>query len=171
MELIGNVEADCITVPSRSFRTRNELPTCVYQRGARYYWLDNQRKWVPLGRSLDRALLIYRKFAVPSDEFVAGMFKALRANAARREIAVQLSLDDLRDMVAEAAGKCSVTGLRWDFRRLPECRARPWIPSVDRRSSAAPYSPENCRIVCAAVNVAMSDYGEAVLRVIAKRMA
>lgn len=146
------------------------MPPSIYRRGDRYYWLDNQRRWVALGATVERALMIHGKFAVPSDEFVAGMFKALRANASRRGIEVLITLDDLRGMVAAAGGKCAVTGLRWDFRRLPECRARPWIPSVDRKIAAKPYSTDNCRIVCAAVNVAMSDYGEEVLRVIAKRL-
>lgn len=71
-------------------------------------------------------------------------------------------------MYAKSDGKCQVSGIEFnDFRPLGSTK-RPWYPSIDRIDSRKPYTAENCRVVCVAVNVAMGEWGIGVLTAIAK---
>jgi hypothetical protein len=149
------------------------------QRSGRifYYYVTKhpERKEIPLGSNLKYALKEYARITagesfgrmpVPSG-FERVLFRLVRKNVAARGIAVQINDRDIRAMLDRADGACEISGLRFDFRPAPEYRIRPWMPSVDRVDSAKPYTPGNCRIVCAAVNLALNQFGEDVLLEIA----
>jgi hypothetical protein len=57
--------------------------------------------------------------------------------------------------------RCAVTGRRFSMEPVPGVRARPFAPSLDRIKSNEPYREANCRLVCAAVNAAIADMGDA----------
>jgi len=91
------------------------------------------------------------------------MHKAMRANAKARGIEVKLSLSELEALVNEACGRCSLTGIYFNADRPEGHRIRPWLPSLDRIDAMKGYETGNVRIVCAAVNIAMNQFGEDVL--------
>ena len=64
-------------------------------------------------------------------------------------------------------GRCEVTGIAFKTERALGVSARPFMHSIDRIDSKQGYVPNNIRIVCLAVNVAMSHWGENVLSDIA----
>lgn len=71
-------------------------------------------------------------------------------------------------MLAERAnGKCELTGIAFSAQRDPGTRMAYWAPSIDRIKNDRGYEYDNCRLVCAAVNIALSDFGTVALRRIA----
>lgn len=81
-------------------------------------------------------------------------------------ITFSLTLDDIKHMADRAGGRCEVSGV--PFCGDNSCgKRRPFAPSIDRKVPEDGYVPENCRLVCFAVNVALSDWGEDVLNRVA----
>lgn len=85
-------------------------------------------------------------------------------NSRQRGIEFALSLADLSVLANRSRGRCEITGIpfevvdtsrKWD--------RQPWTASIDRIDCAKGYTLDNCRLVCAAVNVALNSWGEAVL--------
>lgn len=126
------------------------------------------RKEIALGT--DRKVALARYYAIseqgtrapPPIGTARALHKSMVKNAKTRGIPVELEVADVEAMLAACGGACSVTGLQFDSTQYPGHRIRPWMPSIDRIDPAGPYSRANTRIVCAAVNVAMNQFGEAV---------
>ena len=76
----------------------------------------------------------------------------------RREI---LTVEDLREVVNRAGGRCEVSGLPLDCNGAGR---RPFAPSLDRIDASKGYVRGNVRVVCLMVNQAMSEWGEGPLR-------
>lgn len=75
----------------------------------------------------------------------------------------------LADILLRCNGYCEVTGIALTFDRPdPSKRAAPFQPSIDRIDSSKGYSAANCRVVALAVNLAMREWGEAVIARIGK---
>ncbi|MGI4717254.1 MAG: hypothetical protein ACRYGO_07515 [Janthinobacterium lividum] len=143
-----------------------------------YYYVTKGaiRKEIPLGPDLALALTEYAKLTerespkrrLPAPQGVERLlFKSIRKNALPRGIPVEITEADVQTMLARANGRCELSGIPFDSRPDPGYRIRPWMPSVDRVDSRKPYTIENCRIVCSAVNIALNQFGEAVLLQIA----
>lgn len=94
----------------------------------------------------------------------AAIFSSAKNNARARGILFEITMDDVESMFARAGGRCEVTGLVFNWNKRPGMRRRPFIPSLDRMDSSAGYTVENCRIVCAAVNMAINEFGDSVFR-------
>ena len=105
--------------------------------------------------------------------WVARLYATARRNAAARGIPFTLSIDDLRAVVRRSGGHCEVSGLPLSVGSNTSGKfvRRPWAPSLDRIDSTGGYTADNCRLVCCAVNFAMSAWGEDVLVEIAKAIA
>lgn len=73
-------------------------------------------------------------------------------------------------MVNASNGRCALTGIKFDFAPVGFGKKRPFAPSIDRVLSSAPYKVGNVRLVCVAVNVALNQWGDEVLRTVAKGM-
>jgi hypothetical protein len=92
-------------------------------------------------------------------------------NSRQRGIQFELTVDELARLAQRAKGKCEVTGLpfevvdtsrKWD--------RQPWTASIDRIDCTIGYTYANCRVVCAAVNVALNSWGLPVLERIAEAL-
>lgn len=83
-----------------------------------------------------------------------------RSKAAQRPC--RLTPDDLRFLALRSGGRCEVTGIPFSGRQT-DSRRRPFFQSIDRKDCAQGYTIENCRLVCLAVNIAMSNWGEDVV--------
>jgi len=69
-----------------------------------------------------------------------------------------------------AMGKCELTGLTLSGEVPGQYRIHPFAPSLDRIHPDAGYVKTNTRLVCFAVNMARSDWGDAVLMQIAEAL-
>lgn len=100
-----------------------------------------------------------------------GTITALLGNAQDRARRGGFAFDLDREFVAQklAAGVCEYTGLPFERGWSGEdFRARPFAPSLDRIVPAHGYVKSNIRMVCFAVNIALSDWGDDVFLRIAQ---
>ena len=80
----------------------------------------------------------------------------------------QLTSSDVEMLLGRSAGCCELTGIEFSKINPSSSRRSPFSPSIDRVDSSKPYSVKNCRVVCTAVNIALSDWGEAVFKEVAR---
>jgi hypothetical protein len=66
-----------------------------------------------------------------------------------------------------ATGVCEATGIRFNSETFIG-RCGPYSPSIDRIDSSKGYTPDNCRMICWALNMGLSEWGEEVYLDIAK---
>lgn len=100
----------------------------------------------------------------------AGRATDLLANAKMRSAAKGLicTLDAkwIKDKLADG---CELTGFPFDLETGRSIgRFNPYSPSIDRIIPGGNYTPENCRMVIMAINVAMNAWGEELYRKIAR---
>jgi hypothetical protein len=87
-------------------------------------------------------------------------YTAARSNALSRGIAFDLTFKDYVDLINAARGRCVLTGIQFEFQfTSSKSRRRPFAPSLDRVDSNKGYSKDNCRLICAALNCALGDWG------------
>lgn len=90
-----------------------------------------------------------------------------RARSRKREgIECALTIEHMLALAEGSGGRCCVSGMA--FSDAVHGVRRPFYPSLDRIDCSRGYFVDNCRLVCAIVNYAMSDFGEAAFRIIAR---
>jgi hypothetical protein len=93
------------------------------------------------------------------------ILKRTEYRAKVRGIDFLLTLDDLEFLFIRSGGMCVVSNIKFDNERKHEDAAcRPWAVSIDRIDSSKPYTRDNCRLVCVAVNMALGQWGVKVLK-------
>lgn len=105
--------------------------------------------------------------SVATKSWFARILANMARRSARKGSSDALGSEHLLHICRRSAGYCEVTGLKFSFAVYGNSRMRPFAPSLDRIVAGGPYSIENCRLVCAAVNVAMFNWGEALFRTLA----
>ena len=95
------------------------------------------------------------------------MLARCKRSAADRDILFALNRDDVIAIGERSNWRCAVTGLRFSQRVVGQAVMRPYMPSIDRIDSSGGYTRGNCRMVCAAVNLALNEWWEGVLANIA----
>ena len=97
-------------------------------------------------------------------DWVPKIYTRAKQGAAARGLPFDLTIEDIRKMAEDQQGRCAVTGMRFSNRKPKQGNKAPWAPSLDRKDSSLGYSPANCRIVSVFANIAMSDWGDWVLK-------
>lgn len=91
--------------------------------------------------------------------WIYARLKMLRRRGKENGKGCTLTPKELAQLLLECDGACTVTGIPFN-NEVPEGAQRaPLSMSVDRKESSKGYHYENCRIVCLAVNLAMSNWG------------
>jgi hypothetical protein len=78
----------------------------------------------------------------------------IRMRAKKKGIVCELTKEWLQARLD--AGVCELTGLPF----TPQGLLAPAMPSVDRKDSSKGYTPDNCRLICWALNAAFNNWGE-----------
>ena len=81
-----------------------------------------------------------------------------------------MSPRQLADALLRSGGRCELSGIALSFEKIGTAKAAPFQPSIDRIDSAKGYNAANCRVVALAVNLAMREWGEEVIKRIGKAM-
>jgi len=94
-------------------------------------------------------------------------FKAAKKRAAAKGMEFSLTDDDIENLIKSAQGRCALTGTPFSMVRRDDSYRAPFAPSLDRIDSSLGYTASNTRLVCVAVNWALSDWGAEVFETIA----
>lgn len=97
----------------------------------------------------------------------ARILPAAEKRARKKRLTFELSVDDFKTICLRSNGCCEVTGLPFSLGVYRAARMKPFAPSLDRIDATLGYTSANCRLVCAAVNVAMFNWGEELFRSVA----
>jgi hypothetical protein len=104
---------------------------------------------------------------------IRGRAHKMLHNAKRRskttEIPVTINLEWIENKLT--CGICELTGMPFDLNPSKLFSSNPYAPSLDRiNPKLKEYSPTNTRVVLAAVNIALNEYGEEHMLPILKAM-
>lgn len=94
---------------------------------------------------------------------VRDLWHRCRRNGKQRGIACDITFAQMELIAGRSDGRCEVSGLAFEYEKVPGHYTRPWAPSIDRVECAKGYTHSNCRVVCFAVNVAMNQWGVSAL--------
>ena len=91
------------------------------------------------------------------------------AGAIKRGIGFDLRSDHGEILFQTQHGRCAVTSIPFHMQRFPDAFVKyPFAPSIDRILSSGGYTPDNTRLVCAAVNFGMGQWGEELFLTLAR---
>lgn len=148
------------------------LPSRMHWKNGTFYHVNNRRvpKWIKLSKNYDFALDLWAEVeGLPWAEtegtsdaallkHIGKMVQNSKTRALRRSLDHDISKAYLLDVCARAGWRCQLTRLRFSLVKTEYSR-RPWAPSLDRIDSGRGYTTTNVRVVCAAVNYAMNEFG------------
>lgn len=103
----------------------------------------------------------------------AVMAQALRraeGRARERGMTVSIDIEWVMAKLAQQRDRCALSGIKFSIRHdsaVTGWKKNPYAPSLDRIDCRKGYEPDNVRIVLAAVNFALNEWGEDTLRKIA----
>lgn len=167
----GTLPEAIVGAPKTTFQHLPPRMKCRVRSSGRYYYYATQgsdRKEIPLGKGYREALKKYKVIiesetiggtAIPPD-YHKILYRNVVKGARSRGIDVLITEYDIALMFEKSGGKCILTGIKFDLRTVSNMRVRPWAPSIDRIDASRPYEASNCRIVCAAINIALNSFGD-----------
>lgn len=144
---------------AKNFRGPHTLERYAEVKEEAELWLQERQLWIA-NKHAPKAVK-YHQF----DKALSAAFSRMFSDARRRK-RYELTEDDEQHLIERCGNKCEVTGLPFGIHG--GFRTEPFRPSLDRIDANGNYTADNVRIVCWAVNNAMSDWGEEVFAAISK---
>ena len=88
-----------------------------------------------------------------------GLINGVRRNAKNHSVKCSLTFEWIKEKID--AGCCEISGIKFEL-SLPErgIRRNPYGPSIDRKVAGSDYTPDNCRVILLALNIAINEWGE-----------
>jgi hypothetical protein len=105
--------------------------------------------------------LTYDLFGGADSKYLRAVWRRHRDGAKDRNITFTIEPEDVVRLCMDQVGRCDVTGLEFSFERYADAFVKhPFAPSIDHIQSKGGYAPGNVRLVCAAVNFGMGEWGQ-----------
>ena len=97
------------------------------------------------------------KYLCNYDNFTKNNFKDLKSNAKRRDIQVNITIQDIHDLYKKQNGLCAILNIKMTYEAIERGTntqhiLNKWNISVDRIDSSKCYTKDNIQMVCAIVN-------------------
>ena len=97
------------------------------------------------------------------DGYLVKLFATLRHNAKKRNIPVEITLDDIKELYKKQDGKCAISNIQMthlayqsdDPKQLNKNNL-----SIDRKDSKKGYTKTNIQLVCTIINILKTDLNE-----------
>lgn len=95
------------------------------------------------------------------------MLNTAKTRAAKSDREFSIDIDFLADLWTAQDGKCALTWMQLslDDYEYGKRFYRPYSPSLDRINADGGYTPDNTRLVCTVVNLALNRFGDSVFDV------
>lgn len=106
-------------------------------------------------------------FQARDNNWLYALYRKAEARAHAKDLEFSLTFPELKTIAAATQGRCKVTDIVFSRKNEAGSRVAPFVPSIDRIDSNLGYKKENCRLICAAANLALMDFGDVVFRQIA----
>jgi hypothetical protein len=92
------------------------------------------------------------------------LLDSAKRRAAKKGLEFTISLEWLVALWEYQGGRCELTGIELDLvtRNQKHRSYVPFSPSLDRCDTSRGYTPDNTRLVCTAMNLALNQFGEEV---------
>jgi hypothetical protein len=169
-------------------RVETTVGSCTLRKRGRYWYARGQRELkrfeINLGtpdatEAITRAQEIVPSYVkgtpallldgtgIPNDAYYNLMLKNAKSRAKQRGMEFTMTDEDWQQLVKKAGGRCELTGLVFSLAKSKDGYRAPFAPSTDRINCALGYIPGNVRLICVAMNYALSDWGSAVFESIA----
>lgn len=123
--------------------------------------IEEAAQWLAI---VVRGIVDVENAGEPTKSYISRIFKAARRRSMANGTPYTLTSEQERDLYLESNGCCAVTGIRFRMGKNEGGYRAPFAPSIDRIDSRFGYTKDNVRVVCIAVNWALSDWGEGVFR-------
>ena len=94
--------------------------------------------------------------------------QSAKERSRKRGLEFDLTLDWLLDTAKAQGFRCVLTGTRFFKEGLSGSQRDAYSPSLDRIDPSKGYTMDNVRIVTVAANIMLQDWGEGVLKQVAK---
>jgi len=94
-----------------------------------------------------------------SGSWLAAMYQRTKDRATSKRIAFYLTKDQLREIALRSKGRCEFSCSPFSWQKPEGSLFPPFAPSLDRITPRQGYNVGNCRLICYAANVALSDWG------------
>jgi hypothetical protein len=109
---------------------------------------------------------------IERQKWLGRLVASAKGHARKANRPFELMTEFIESLYAQQRGRCAVTGLQFNQQRFDEALVKhPFAPSIDRRSSSGGYTKDNVRLVCAAVNFGMGQWGQEVFLTLARAAA
>ena len=106
--------------------------------------------------------------APDGENYFKAMFRAARARANRNSRPFTLPDNWMFEQYRRQDCRCAISGLTM---LKTQAKHDPWAPSIDRIDPEQGYTPENCQLVCYAVNTAKNQFSMEVLLTVCQAIA
>lgn len=133
-------------------------------RAAEARYRDNNR-----GSRREQQLEYYAKAYRSPHGRALSLCKSAKRRAKSLGVAFELEPSAIEAFIVFS--RCELTGIAFDLSDHSDSYTSPWAPSLDRKDPRGGYTAENVRVVCWAVNRALSDWGLPVLLQLAEALA
>jgi hypothetical protein len=167
----------------RKKNTDLRLPQRVYldSKSKTFFYHPKNGAAVKLGKDKEEALKFWAQIVYPKNpedkkirqemltpiRWIEQLYSIAKSRAKNNNRDFTITLEDLKNIAKQCDNRCMLTGIDFDFAKTDDCFRRPFTPSIDRIDSNLGYTPDNIRLVCTAVNLALNDFGLEILLKIA----
>ena len=98
-------------------------------------------------------------------EKLQAIFWGAKSRAKKKNIPFSITFDWLKEQFIKQNGLCCLTGIKLE---CGEKGKTPFSPSLDQIVPNSGYTTNNCRLVCTAINIALSNFGTNTFKVLAE---
>jgi hypothetical protein len=157
-------------VEGKNGKWRVDICKLGFRKGRTFDSLAEAKEWASKIEAQIKKERITEEYTKLTNKDLTEIFVRAKENARQRAIEFVLTRDEVVMLYGRTLGRCQVSGIQFNTFRPNGSTKRPWYPSLDRIDSSKRYEIDNCRLVCVAVNFAMGEWGEWVLRAVADAM-
>lgn len=96
---------------------------------------------------------------------IAELCRGAERRAKDKQIPIDITKEFVKELWEKQNNKCALTKIEF---QIPQERtggkASPFAPSIDRIDCDKGYTKDNVRLVCIAINYALNEFGESILK-------